>query len=198
MCSIAFFDFDDTISNGDSLWHFLRHSFSPIKLGLTFLSISPSMVMYKLKLMKNDKAKSRLFQAFFSNLTAKEFNTLATNFSNHKLDSMIKATALKRIQWHKQLGHQVVVVSASPVNWLQPWCDKQGIELIGTQLASDSGSGKITGQFIGNNCYGKEKEHRIRQTYNLENYESIYAYGDSKGDTEMLALANHSYYRSFE
>lgn len=195
MSSIAFFDFDDTISNGDSLWHFLRHSFSPVQLGMTFISISPSMVMYKLKLMKNDKAKSRLFSAFFSDLTAEEFDKLAIDFANQKLDSMIKPSALERIKWHQQEGHEVVVVSASPINWLQPWCTKQGVQLIGTQLASQSG--KISGEFVGNNCYGKEKEHRIRKTYDLNAYDTIYAYGDSKGDTEMLALADHSYYRSF-
>lgn len=195
MSSIAFFDFDDTISEGDSLWHFLRYSFTPLQLGLTFISISPSMVLYKLKLMKNDKAKSHLFRAFFSDMTTEAFDKLAKDFSNKKLDSMIKQSALERIQWHQQEGHEVVVVSASPINWLQPWCTKQGIKVIGTQLASESG--KITGEFVGKNCYGKEKENRINKAYNLKSYESIYAYGDSKGDKEMLALADHSYYRSF-
>ncbi len=195
MSSIAFFDFDDTISNGDSLWHFLRYSFTPLQLGLTFISISPSMILYKLKLMKNDKAKAHLFRAFFSDMTTQEFDKLAKDFSNNKLDSMIKQSALERIKWHQQEGHEVVVVSASPINWLQPWCNKQGIKVIGTQLASESG--KITGEFVGKNCYGKEKESRINKVYTLKDYESIYAYGDSKGDTEMLALADHSYYRSF-
>ena len=195
MPSIAFFDFDDTISNGDSLWYFLRHSFSPLRLAFIFVRISPSMILYKLKLMRNDKAKSHLFRAFFSDLTTEEFDKLAIDFANKKLDKMIKQSALDRIQWHKQKGHEVVVVSASPINWLQPWCAKQGIQVIGTQLASQSG--KITGEFVGKNCYGKEKENRIHKAYNLKDYESIYAYGDSKGDTEMLALADHSYYRSF-
>lgn len=195
MSSIAFFDFDDTISHGDSLWHFLKHSFSPLKLGLTFARISPSMILYKLKLMRNDKAKSHLFRAFFSDFKTEAFDKLAQDFANNKLDKMIKQSALDRIRWHQQQGHEVVVVSASPINWLEPWCVKQGIKVIGTQLKSESG--KITGEFVGANCYGKEKENRIHKAYNLEDYESVYAYGDSKGDKEMLALADHSFYRSF-
>jgi len=196
MSSIAFFDFDDTISKGDSLFYFLTHSFSPLYLGLKFISISPSLVLFKLRLMSNEKAKSKLFKAFFSSMTTDEFNQLATDYANSKLKTIIKDEALARIKWHQREGHDVVVVSASPENWLLPWCNSQGIQLIGTQL--ESKNGKITGAFIGKNCYGEEKKQRILKNYKLEDYDAIYAYGDSRGDKEMLSLADYSFYRRFE
>ena len=196
MPSIAFFDFDDTITKGDSLWYFLLHSFSPLHLALKFISISPSLVLFKLKLMSNEKAKSKLFKAFFSSMTTEEFDALAKSYANSKLTTIIKQEALARIKWHQQKGHDVVVVSASPENWLRPWCNNQGIQLIGTQL--ESKDGKITGNFVGKNCYGEEKKQRILSHYQLKDYDSVYAYGDSRGDKEMLALADHSFYRTFE
>lgn len=55
--------------------------------------------------------------------------------------------------------------------------------------------GKLTGKFNGNNCYGTEKVLRIKEKYNLKEFEKIYAYGDSKGDREMLALAHEGYFK---
>lgn len=47
------------------------------------------------------------------------------------------------------------------------------------------------------NCHGIEKVNRIRNAVDLSNYDDIYAYGDSKGDSGMLDLATRRFYRSF-
>lgn len=46
-------------------------------------------------------------------------------------------------------------------------------------------------------CYGIEKEHRIKEAYMLTSYEHVYAYGDSRGDREMLSLADTKEYKPF-
>ena len=71
----------------------------------------------------------------------------------------------------------------------------KGIELIATKL--EFKAGKLTGKFATNNCYGAEKSHRIKELFDLELYDYIYAYGDSRGDKEMLALADESFYKPF-
>jgi len=40
-----------------------------------------------------------------------------------------------------------------------------------------------------------EKVLRIKEKYDLKEFEKIFAYGDSKGDREMLALAHEGYYK---
>ena len=72
---------------------------------------------------------------------------------------------------------------------LQAWCDKNNIEPLSTQL--EFKNGKVTGKFLTKNCHGKEKENRIKELLHVEDYETIYAYGGSSGDTEMLAMADH-------
>ena len=57
--------------------------------------------------------------------------------------------------------------------------------------------GLITGKIKGINCYGPEKESRIRAAYMLKDFDEILAYGDSEGDREMLALASKKFYRPF-
>jgi hypothetical protein len=41
------------------------------------------------------------------------------------------------------------------------------------------------------------KVDRIRKHLTLSDYSAIYAYGDSRGDREMLELGMHSYYKPF-
>ena len=74
-------------------------------------------------------------------------------------------------------------------------CTKQNITLIATELEFEDGV--FTGRFRGNNCYGKEKAKRVKALYNLKVFKTIYAYGDSAGDRELLKLADESFYKPF-
>jgi len=50
--------------------------------------------------------------------------------------------------------------------------------------------GRVTGTLIGGNCRGPAKLQRIREHFGPDGYE-LWAYGDSAGDDEMLAAADH-------
>ena len=74
-------------------------------------------------------------------------------------------------------------------------CKKNDIALIATEL--EVINNKITGNLVSNNCYGPEKVKRILESYNLSNYTCIYAYGNSRGDYEMLEIATEKFYKPF-
>jgi len=57
---------------------------------------------------------------------------------------------------------------------------------------------RLTGRLACENCYGPEKVKRIHLLLSLRDYDPIYAYGDSTGDKEMLALTKHSHYKHFK
>ena len=42
-----------------------------------------------------------------------------------------------------------------------------------------------------------EKGNRVKEAYNLDDYDRIYAYGDSRGDKELLGLSDKSFYKPF-
>lgn len=192
---IAFFDFDGTITKKDSMIEFIRFVFGNKKTFLGLLLLSPIIFLYKLKLISNHLAKQKLLSFFFSNYKIAQFTDFAHEYSLQHIDKIVRNDALQRINWHKNQGHQVVVVSASIDAWLKPWCERNKLDLIATKL--NLKSGYITGQFDKKNCYGIEKVNRIKEIYKLEKYEFIYVYGDSDGDKEMLSLANKSYYKYF-
>lgn len=192
---IAFFDFDGTITNNDSLLEFIRSVVGDCKFVLGILALSPVLIAYKLKLIPNYKAKEKMLSWFFLGYDESHFKCISKEYSLKHIDKIVRAKAVERLAWHKSEGHKIVVVSASIEDWLRDWCKKNNFDLIATRL--EIKSGRISGRLATKNCYGQEKVNRINQKYNLNEFEFIYAYGDSRGDREMLSLANERYYKPF-
>ena len=193
--SIAFLDFDGTIVKGDSLLKFTRFAVGNGKFLAGVVVLSPILLAYKLKLIPNYKAKQKVLSWFLKGIQKDEFYRIANEYSLKHIGKIVRSSAMEKIQWHKERGHTVVVVSASLECYLKPWCDENELELIATKLEVTD---IVTGNLLGRNCYGIEKANRIKEKYELSKYEYIYAYGDSRGDKEMLEVANEKYYRLFE
>jgi len=195
LAKLALFDFDGTITDSDSLIGFIRFVVGDIKFLRGLVSLSPMLIKYKLGFISNDKAKEHMLTYFFRGIDTKTFNQYAKEFSLTYIDKILRTEAMDKITWHQSLGHDIVIVSASMRCWLHPWCDRHKMQLISTEL--EVVDNKITGKFGTKNCYGVEKERRVKALYDLESYEYIYAYGDSKGDKELLSLGDESHYKPF-
>jgi HAD superfamily hydrolase (TIGR01490 family) len=146
-------------------------------------------------LLPNHVAKQKVFAHFFRGCTAEDFAALAEKYSSSEIRKIVRPAALVRINWHQTQGHKVVVVSASITSWLSHWCTAQGVDLVATEIEEESQV--LTGQFRTLNCYGREKVERLKGQYDFSEIEYVYAYGDSRGDKEMLDLADEKYYRYF-
>jgi len=192
---ITLFDFDGTITTDDSLIRFIRFVIGDLKTLWGMVFLSPMLVAYKLKLIPNYKAKQMMLSYFFKEMEEQKFRGLAEQFSLEYIDTMLRPKAMQKIAWHKELGHKVIVVSASIECWIRPWCEQNGLDLIATKIEIKDGI--ITGKFLTKNCYGIEKANRVKEVYNLDDYDYIYAYGDSRGDKELLGLADKSFYKLF-
>lgn len=185
---IAFFDFDGTITTHDTLLEFIKFSKGSGAFYTGFAMNSPFLVAMKLKLLSNQPVKEKILRYFFGGMPEKNFNEACHNFQEQCLPQLIRPGALKEIKKFQEEGIEVIIVSASPENWIRQWAESQGLKLIATKL--EVKDGKITGLISGKNCYGIEKVNRIRELFQLEQYEAIYAYGDSSGDNELLAIAH--------
>ena len=195
MNKISFFDFDGTITTDDSLLKFIRFVVGDRRFLLGLVFLSPMLVLYKLKLIPNYKAKQYMLSWFFKGMSKDAFLKVANEYSLVHIDKILRPKAIEKINWHKNQGHKVVVVSASIECWLRPWCEKNGLELIATKLEIKDDI--VTGKLLSKNCYGVEKANRIKEIYNLKDFEYIYSYGDSIGDKQMLELAHEKFYKPF-
>lgn len=192
---IALMDFDGTITKDDSLIKFIRFVVGDVKALWGMILLSPMLVTYKLKLIPNYKAKQMMLTYFFKGMEEQQFQKVAEEYSLRHIDTILRPKAMEKIAWHKEQGHKVVIVSASIECWLKPWCDNHGLDLIATRI--EMKEGLVTGKLFTKNCYGIEKANRVKEAYALSDYEYIYAYGDSRGDYELLALADEDFYRPF-
>tara|TARA_B100001778_G_C18598390_1_gene635908 strand:+ start:2568 stop:3149 length:582 start_codon:yes stop_codon:yes gene_type:complete len=191
---IAFFDFDGTITYKDSTINFIRFIKGNTKFFIGIFILSPFLLLYKLNIISNNAIKNIIIKYYFKDMSIEYFRQMAEKFSLKYIDGIVRDKAIKRIKWHKEQGHTVVIVSASIDLWLKPWCYRNNINLISTKL--ETKNSKISG-ICDKNCFGSEKVNRINREYNLSNYDYIYAYGNSKGDYEMLEIADEKYYKPF-
>jgi phosphatidylglycerophosphatase C len=195
---IAFFDFDGTITTKDTLLEFIKHSRGSFRFYLGFILNSPWLIAYKLKLISNQKAKERILQFFFRNTPVDLFEQQCERFSREILPQLIRPKALREITRLKESGAAVVIVSASPENWIREWSESVEASLLATRLQTSSTTPPhITGKIFEANCYGEEKVRRIKEAYTLEEYNQIYTYGDTGGDLPMLKLGTTSFYKPF-
>jgi HAD-superfamily subfamily IB hydrolase, TIGR01490 len=192
---LALFDFDGTISRKDSMIDFIQFAMGKPRYYWGLIRKSPMLLSYLLKQTANSDAKQAFMAHYFSHYPTDKFEILAQKYAEKKLPAIIRPKALERIQWHQAQKHKVVIISASAEDWLKPWAEGIKVDLIASQL--DKNGGFISGHLKGNNCHGAEKVARLKQYLNINDYSCIYAYGDSPGDKEMLALADDAHYKPF-
>lgn len=192
---LVLFDFDGTLTSRDSFADFLLFSRGYCFFIIGAILLLPVLIGYKCRLISNQTAKEKVLKFFFKGWPKKEFKKNAIHYAQERLPKLLKAEAVDRLKWHLKRKHTVFIVSASLEEYLEPWAEPYKIPVIGSQL--EYINEKVTGNLEGKNCHGAEKVHRIKQHIDLKNYREIYAYGDSRGDREMLLLADHGFYKRY-
>ena len=193
------FDFDGTLTTSDTLLEFIKYAKGRSRFLMVFLMYSPLLVLMKLHLYPNWKAKQQIFAHLFAGMRIEKFDALCRGFAEES-QHLLRPKGITLVHEALVAGAQVFIVSASIDNWVRPFFDirnLKGVQVLGTQIEVEDG--KLTGNFKSNNCYGKEKVHRIAEalkSFERSEYE-IEAFGDSRGDKEMLAFADKGHFKPF-
>lgn len=193
------FDFDGTLTTSDTLLEFIKYAKGRGRFLMVFLMYSPLLVLMKLHLYPNRKAKQRIFAHLFAGMRIEKFDALCRGFAEEH-QHLLRPKGITLVHEALVAGAQVFIVSASIDNWVRPFFNirnLKGVQVLGTQIEVEDG--KLTGRFKSNNCYGKEKVHRIAEalkSFERSEYE-IEAFGDSRGDKEMLAFADKGHFKPF-
>ena len=191
---LAAFDFDGTITTKDSMIEFIRYVRGTTRLLTSAAWLAPTLAFWKMGLYPREMAKERLLKWHFGGKTITEMRQKGEAFAKDVIPTILRPQALERIQWHRDQGHRIAVVTASLDFWVKPWCESQGIPCIATIPKVEQG--RFTGHLGSPNCYGQEKVDRLL-TAGLDSWEMLYAYGDTEGDKELLAFADQSEFKPF-
>jgi phosphatidylglycerophosphatase C len=193
--TVAVFDVDGTLTVRDCVVPFTRRVAGTSRL-LRGILRQPKKIFSVLRSRDRDAVKAVFSEIAFTGIDAVELENEAIAFANEVYNGWMREDVARRFRWHQEQGHVVVLVSASFDAYLEPLGDLlEADAVLCTRL--EIADGRATGRLDGPNCRGKEKVRRIAQWCEESglSLESVqYAYGDSKGDLEMLALARHSFF----
>ena len=197
---IAAFDFDGTLTRGDTLMPYLTRGLGWPRFARALLVCAPWLAAYALRLLPNNVAKERLLRAALGGRSLDDINRWTARWLANDLAGQLQAWTLARLAWHQAAGHCCVMVSASPDIYLASAARQLGFDaLLCTEMATEGGL--LTGFMRTPNCYGEQKVLRL-QAWMQKSFgaaassATLYAYGDTPGDKPMLRLANHAWYRS--
>jgi phosphatidylglycerophosphatase C len=193
---IAFFDFDGTITTRDTLIEFICHTKGRFRFYLGFILNSPWLIAFRAGILSNQIAKERILTWFFGGCQLDDFQRQCDDFATRKIPGLLRPKAMEEITKLRNKQVRIVIVSASPANWITGWAIEQGIEVVATRLEITKQQ-RLTGKIVGRNCHGEEKVCRIKESFDIAGYSRIYAYGDSSGDKPMLELGNISFFKPF-
>ncbi|HXM56217.1 MAG TPA: HAD family hydrolase [Candidatus Dormibacteraeota bacterium] len=194
--TVAVFDFDGTMTRRDSTTAFCLATVPARRLVPVLALRAPRLAAFRLGLASRTAVKESLLTALLGGMEDALLRRRAAAWARAALPGLVRPAALARLRWHQSRGHRVVLASASLEVLLEPWARSVAVsDVLATRL--EVRSGRVTGRLDGPNCYGPEKVARLRALLgDLDAFE-VFAYGDSRGDRELLAAARHPAYRPF-
>lgn len=189
---VAAFDFDGTLVRRDSFIGFLRHVAGPRAVNVAWSRAWRSLAGVGRSPHWRDAVKETLVRETLTGLPAHIVERAAVAYAE-SVAALITPDMRRLLDRHRDAGHRTVVVSASLEVYLVPAGRLIGIDsTLGTRLEIGD-DGHLTGRLLGPNCRGPEKARRLSQWMTEQaidpGHVPLWAYGDSRGDREMLAAA---------
>jgi phosphatidylglycerophosphatase C len=188
MATIAAFDFDGTLPRRDCMVPFLRRVAGSGAVVRALAVESPAMARGG-----RDGVKAGVLRRLLAGRSLDDVTSEGERFAAEILTHRLRPDTVAILRRHQAAGDRTVVVSASLRPYLEPVAAALGIDhVICTEL--EAVDGVLTGEIVDGNCRGPMKATRLQAWRNgSDGAEAavLWAYGNSSGDAELLALATH-------
>lgn len=191
---LAAFDFDGTLTRRDTLVPFLVFACGRRAVTMAVSNVAPGVVRARLARTDTiahprDRAKEALLAQLMCGREAAWLEDAGRCYAE-LLPYRLRPEMMRQLQWHQDRGHEVVIVSASLLAYLEPFAPEHGVDHVIAVGLEEDADGVLTGNLTGPNVRGPEKENRLRAWLAGEPPETMWAYGNSSGDRELLAMAD--------
>ena len=188
---VAAFDVDGTLTIRDCVGPFLlRVGGWP---GLTRAILrQPGAALGAGVRRDRDRLKELLVGGVLRGRKVAHVEALGEEFAKHVEADWLRADTLERLRWHQRAGHRIVLVSASLGPYLRPLGRRLGVDDVLCTEPLQVGDEFADG-LEGANCRAQEKVRRLDAWLADRRWEdaTVWAYGNSAGDRELLARADH-------
>lgn len=140
-----------------------------------------------------DRLKELIVGGVLRGRNVAQVEALGEVFAEQVHDGWLRSDMVARLRWHQRAGHCVLLVSASLGPYLRPLGRRLGVDDVLCAEPRRDGD-EFTDGLAGANCRAAEKVRRLDAWLSERNLHdaTVWAYGDSAGDRELLARADHS------
>lgn len=193
MRTVAAFDFDGTLSSRDNVVPYLRTACGTGAVARAGAAAGPALLAARKDPARRDDAKAIVVARLLTGRTESGLRDLGRRFARLVVARHLHPQVAERLVAHREAGHEVVLVSASLTLYLDAVAELLGVPtVLATAVAVDP-DGRCTGALAGPNVRGPEKVRRLEAWLGADGAGEtfVYAYGDSRGDDELLARADH-------
>ncbi len=188
---IAAFDVDGTLTTRDCVRPFLERVAGRRRL-VTSMMRRPMATIVAAARLDRDRFQEIIVGGSLRGKLITDVDRSGEQFAQYVLVNWLRPDTLRRLRWHQRSGHRTVIVSASFAAYRRPLALRLGIDDV---LCTDSTrSGDRYGDRLnGPNCRAEEKRRRLDLWLEERRWAhaEVWAYGDSDGDRELLARADH-------
>ena len=192
----AFFDVDNTIMQGASIFHFARglhrREFFTTR---DIAGAAWQQVLFRVIGSEDpehiDKARSSAL-AFIAGHRVSELEQIGEEIFDENMADKIWPGTRAIAQWHLDRGQRVWLITAAPIEIATVIARRLGLTgALGT--VAEHVDGVYTGQLVGEMLHGEGKAVAVREIAEREDLrlDGCYAYSDSSNDLPMLSLVGH-------
>lgn len=190
--STAFFDYDGTLIEGDSILFWLRYYYARRPLRRVFqVANAAGLLLHGAKVISSHTLK-RVFLWPMAYEKPEALEALAAGFVRDDLSRRFHGPVRDRLWAHHRLGHRTVVISASGIfylkhlrEWLPPDCT-----LLGTEIDFTKGFLRFP-LYLDGNLRGSNKIKRLRGLGFAGAGAAGFAYSDHHHDLPLLEFVDH-------
>jgi HAD superfamily hydrolase (TIGR01490 family) len=192
----AFFDVDNTLMRGASIYHFARGLAAHKMFGASDLvKMAIGQVIFRIRGAENadriDAAREAAL-AFVAGHKVADISSLGEEIYDDTMADRIWEGSRQLTQGHLEAGQRVWLVTATPVELAEILARRLGLTgALGT--VAETSDGVYTGRLVGGLLHGEAKAAAVRALAEREGLDlaECSAYSDSINDLPMLSLVGH-------
>ncbi len=192
----AFFDLDKTVIAASSSTVFSRQFYSRGLINKRDV-VRSAYTQFVYLLGGADHDQTERMRQYLSSLVTgwpvEQVREIVAEALHENIDPVVYAEAVELIRSHQAAGIDVIIVSASGSEVVEPIARLLGVDqVIATRLVEEAG--KYTGE-IEYYAYGPEKARAVEKLATEHNYDlgASWAYSDSITDVPLLEAVGHPY-----
>ncbi len=185
----AFFDFDDTLTHGDTLplWLVALRGWPWTIAAYLIAGTIGGFIPAKGAFDRRGRIKTALLQLTVRGITAER---AAAAGAKVKRKIRWQDDIVARLRDHHANGDKVIVVSGAATIYLPMLLEDLPVdEILGTKL--EIAGGRLTGRIDGMNCVRTAKRDIVQSWLDRYKPDETWGYGNDPHDLPMLALLDH-------